>query len=582
MSSFASTEVPSSSLPGDGDAAPPAGRVGAVVRWLFEVAMITALFAAAGSWPVPDTNEAHYLTKARHAADPSWCSDDFFLSTGDAHTVFFQLVGPLAAVRPLDEVAWIGRVLGWLLLAVGMRQVAAVILDREPGSGGWRGACWHILAAALFSLLVRVTPASGEWVIGGFESKVFAWAGVLLAAAAVAAGRFGWAFVACGAATAVHPVVGGWGFGGVVCVGLWRTAVGVSRGIRGEPVPDGEPGGNGLLLRGLLGLLVGGGLAAVGVLPALTLSRGVDPAVVAEAARIQVVERLPHHLLPERFQQTHVVAHVLTIALALVAWAAARPSRRAGRLMGLAAVAVLVSACGLLLAAVRPHAPAAADQLLRFYWFRFADGLVPLAAAVMLVDWLRWGRTDEEAPSPQRAAAVTAAVTLVLIAVGWNLADEHRHWPTAADPPASRADKHVDAEPWGEMCDWIRDNTPQDAVFLTPRGAATFTWRTSRAEVVSWKNMPQDPESVVAWRQRIFDLYSPAGNDSLSNLERSTAAFGEERMQQMASRYGADFIIVPQKVLDQLGEPLPASERVHANDGYVLYRLSEADSPASP
>lgn len=552
------------------------------MRWLLEVALITGLFAAAGSWPVPDTNEAHYLTKARHAADPSWCSDDFFLSTGDAHTVFFRMVGPLAAVRPLDEVAWIGRVLGWLLLAVGMRQVAAVILDREPGSGGWRGAWWHMLAAALFSLLVRVTPASGEWVIGGFESKVFAWAGVLLAAAAVAAGRFGWAFVACGAATAVHPVVGGWGFGGVLCVGLWRAAVGISRGIRGEPVPDGDPGGNGLLLRGLLGLLIGGGLAAVGVLPALALSRGVDPAVVAEAARIQVVERLPHHLLPERFQQTHVVAHVLTIGLALLAWAAARPSRRAGRLMGMAAVAVLVSCCGLVIAAVRPDAPAAADQLLRFYWFRSADGLVPLVAAVMLVDWLRWGRTDKEAPSPQRAAAVTAAVSLLLVAVAWDLAAEHRHWPSAADPPASRGDKHVDAEPWREICDWIRDNTPEDAVFMTPRGAATFTWRTSRAEVVSWKNMPQDPESVVVWRQRIFDLYSPAGNDSLSNLERSTAALGEERVQQMAARYGADFIIVPQKVLDQLGDPLPASERVHANEGYVLYRVSEADSPASP
>ena len=118
---------------GDEASAPRGSRLGSVLRWLFEVAVITALFAAAGSWPVPDTNEPHYLTKARHAADPAWCADDFFLSTGDAHVVFFRLVGPLAAVRPLDEVAWIGRLTGWLLLAIGMRQVAATILDRGAG-----------------------------------------------------------------------------------------------------------------------------------------------------------------------------------------------------------------------------------------------------------------------------------------------------------------------------------------------------------------------------------------------------------------------------------------------------------------
>lgn len=549
-------------------------RVGAVVRWLCEVAVITALFAAAGSWPVPDTNEAHYLTKARHAADPSWCNDDFFLSTGDAHVVFFRLVGPVAAARSLEEAAWIGRVLGWLLLAIAVRQLAAVVMDREPGAAGWRGTLWHILAAGLFSLLVRVTPASGEWLIGGFESKVFAWAGVILATAAVAAGRFGWAWIACGTAAAVHPVVGLWGFGEVGCVAFWRLCVGVGRGIRGEPLPEGEPAGSSQLLGGFVGLVAGVALAALGVVPAALLGRGVDPAIAAEAARIQVHERLPHHLLPESFQQLQVVTHLLAVGLLLVAWAAARPSWRVGRLVGMAVVSLMVSATGLLIAATRELDPAVADQLLRFYWFRSADGLVPLAAAVLVVDWCRWGPPAAEPQRPQRRMAVLAALLLILATVAWDLTQQRDHWPDEAGDQPARADRHVDAAVWQEACQWIRENTPEDAVFLTPRGAATFTWRTSRAEVVSWKNMPQDPESVVLWRRRVFDLFAPEGSESLKDLERSTAALGEERVREVALRYGADYIIVPSKVIELLGEPLPSAEPVYRNPGYAVYRLS--------
>ena len=57
----------------------------AVGEWL----LIAAVFAAAGAWPVPDVNEAHYLPKARHAFDPSWCEGDFFLESPHIFTVVY-------------------------------------------------------------------------------------------------------------------------------------------------------------------------------------------------------------------------------------------------------------------------------------------------------------------------------------------------------------------------------------------------------------------------------------------------------------------------------------------------------------
>ena len=130
-------------------------------RRVAEVAVTAAVFAAAGAWPVPDVNETVYLTKARHAADPGYAAGDFFLETPDAHGVFYLAMGPLAAAVPLETAAWIGRLAGWLALAIGFQHLAPPLL-----AGGTPRASWaRIAAAAAFSAGLRFTSASGEWVI---------------------------------------------------------------------------------------------------------------------------------------------------------------------------------------------------------------------------------------------------------------------------------------------------------------------------------------------------------------------------------------------------------------------------------
>jgi hypothetical protein len=142
-----------------------------------------------------------------------------------------------------------------------------------------------------------------------------------------------------------------------------------------------------------------------------------------------------------------------------------------------------------------------------------------------------------------------------------------------------RADAKVEAAAWADICDWVKHNTPVDACFLTPRGAASFTWRTGRREVVSWKNSPQDARSLVEWRRRIADCFSTDG--AITNMETSTVALGAERLREVADRYAADFVIVPLKTLEAcrpgcvpVADDLPA-ERVHANDGYAVLRLEK-------
>jgi hypothetical protein len=162
------------------------------------------------------------------------------------------------------------------------------------------------------------------------------------------------------------------------------------------------------------------------------------------------------------------------------------------------------------------------------------------------------------------------AATVAILAV--DLANESRHWPLPWRPEvASRADRHVVAAAWEEVCHWVRNNTPPTSRFLTPRGSSSFQWRAERPEVVAWKHVPQDLAGIVAWRRRLLDAFTTEGVGSLRALERSTAVFGPDRVLAVAKRYEADYCIVPLDTEKSVGK-LPF-ERVFANDAYAVYKV---------
>jgi len=515
-----------------------------------EILLVTAVFAAAGCWPVPDVNETVYLTKARHAADPAYGGGDFFLETPDAHGIFYLAIGPLAAAVSLETAAWIGRIVGWLSLAIGFRQLAVPLVPEAGGRGIWL----RLAAAAIVSLALRYSTAAGEWVIGGCEAKVFAWALVFAGLGELVRGRLAAAWCLLGGATAFHPIVGGWAM--LAAVPAWWFTQPGDRPDRGGPTA----------LTAVL-MLAGLALAAAGVVPALLLSSGVDPALREQAARIHVAERLTHHLLPRTFAPGFIPRHVLAI---LVWWlldrlAPAAVARR--RLTAFTLAALAISAAGLVIAAAEPWAAGTAYGLLRYYWFRLADVAVPLAVAFSATAVLA-----DDAACRRLGLSPTAVRGIVAVLLLADLAAQSAHWPLPGRSLPPRADSKVKAAAWAEACEWIRENAPAGTPVLTPRGAASFTWRTGLPEVVSWKNSPQDAASLVEWRRRITDCFSPDG--SLRTMERSTAALGEDRLRAVADRYGAGLAIVP---LDTPGLAELPFERLHANDGYVVLRLRPPD-----
>ena len=541
-------------------AAPPSALVDSPIaqRWLaiVEVVLIFAVFFLHGAWPVPDVNEAHYLSKAKHYWDPTWCSNDFFVNTADAHQVFYWTFGWLTRYVPLDQVAWLGRFLTWGLLAWAWRRLSWVVVPR---------AWLAVLGAELFVMLNENAHMAGEWVVGGIEAKGFAYALVFLGLEAIVRGRWNRAWLLFGGASCFHVIVGGWA---ALAAGLAWLADGRDRpSIRA-------------MLPGLLGALV---LALPGLWFALSLTHGVSAETVREANAIYVWQRLPHHLSADRFREGFPSRHLVLWGLWLLLVTVAPASNGEKRFRWFVSAAMLLTLIGYALVWLSNWEPELAAALLRFYWFRASDVFVPLGVSLTglrFVDQL--GQTR---PNVRRFWLAG------LIAIGvYDLAMQVPHLPLSlvdSDVAAvvPRADKSIPYDDWLRACTWIKDHTDPRDGFLTPRMAGTLRWYADRAEVVSWKDIPQDSAGIVEWWKRIFEIHTlakdnPAWTDHMLDIPTlakqnspkfvdSLAQLGPDRLNELAKKHSAQYAIV------QLAPEIPrlAAHPDYENSSFAIYRL---------
>ena len=138
-------------------------------------------------------------------------------------------------------------------------------------------------------------------------------------------------------------------------------------------------------------------------------------------------------------------------------------------------------------------------SLLRYYWFRMADILVPLGVALEVIRGLALLESicgPGGTVGPARGDAAWPRST-------WG----GRRRAAAANLRPQADNRITNLAAWREICDWAAANTPPDAVFLTPRDTQSFHWYAGRSEVVGYKDIPQDAVGIVEWWRRVGDIY---------------------------------------------------------------------------
>lgn len=530
------------------------GPVPTSTRW-WEILLIVLVFFALAGDPAPRVNEAHYLGRMKHFWDPSWCAGDLFLESPDAHGLFVWAFGWVTRWLSLTATAWVGCFVAWTLLAWAWQRLSWRVVPVPLVS---------VLGAAIWAGLTLTAHLAGEWVVGGVEAKCVAYVFVLISLRAMIDRKWNEVWIALGLATAFHVLVGGWSI--IVCGGIWLLDQ--LQGSAGASPSR-------AIVTMLPGAVVGGCLALLGLVPALALNMHESPEIIAEANRIYVFERLPHHVALLTLPPTEVIVRLVRHGvLIFLLWAIARHNYRDAELdpqskNALRVVtwyawgAVVLAAIGFTIEIALWTKPDLAASLLRYYWFRLTDVAVPLALALQGLAWIVAGFRRERGWA---VWALAAAIAVAGAPIGLSTA---ARWIYPFPP----ADNGIDDPPaWADVCDWIGGNTPREAVFLTPRLSGSFKWRTNRAEVATRKDVPQDARHMVEWFQRLKDIYYyqiGAGAEPFNHVGQ----LGTERAVAMAKKYGADFIVSDQDHPLALRPVYPTPE--HPNDEYVVYSVDD-------
>jgi hypothetical protein len=552
-----------------------------------------AVFFVYAAEIVPAVNESHYMLKAFVAYHPGSLSQDIFLGSADTHWLFFQVSGALTTFLSLELAVWTTRLLGWISLAIGW-----CLLHRATGLpqvlAPFLAACW--LALLNFGQL------SGEWVVGGVEAKVFAYALTFIGWSFLFTAKPWRAWPWLGAASALHVLVGGWSvIVAAIAIGLHRYRSTFEN-----------------WKRHLVALIVGGLLSLPGLLPALKTTDGVTPEENAKAAEIYVYQRIPHHLCFSKFswqRRTQFLVPLGGLAIVSLLYFHQRkieqrrtsqaisdqnsisttreefrretdstkqdPCADQGRLwIYLAGGTLVLAGIGIVIEQVGMRTdPIVAAKLLKYYWFRLVDPVVPMAlvfVAALVAD--RYGIVQPVGNQFPQKQWWGVTFWLLTIAVGGQLIASRFNQLTNAKLPEADfrtlaiKDKTVEEQEsvyrdWRNACRWIRTQTPDDSLWLTPRHQQTFKWYAGRQELACWKDIPQDSRSMLQWWERFKDCYR-------TDNEGDLLPWTTERLLELRDKYRIRFVLVDRRIQE---EP-PLLPMVYPlggewNDHYAIFEI---------
>ncbi|MDA1180033.1 MAG: hypothetical protein O2931_14710, partial [Planctomycetota bacterium] len=435
------------------------------------VTLIWLLFLGMASGLAPDSNEAHYLCKARHYWQPEWCRDDFFLNSADAHAFFYAAFGWTTLWLPLPWVAYLGRGLTCLHLAWTWHRLSYCLVPRHAIA---------ILTAALAMSGVFWCNLSGEWVLGGLEAKSFAFPWILTGLATIAAGNWQHTWPSLGVAIAWHPVVGGWAW--ITAFFAWTCSQGTGSSWRTNRV----------------WMVLGCLLATPGLFSVIGLTTNTLPETRRMAAEIYVHFRLPHHLIPTEFGTVAWLRFSVLALLWGICWKYGPRTEALLRIHRVVGGSLCLGFIGCIVYAITRHDNGLSASWMRYYWFRWADVAVPCGVSLTAVAWLFETRS---------AVNLTRALRVIVVgmAVAATLAVYVNRWSWIPSADLQGLSNLFQDQPWQlaayaqwkEACEWIRKNTPPQALFLTPRCQQTFHWLGERAEIVNRKNIPQDAAGIL-------------------------------------------------------------------------------------
>jgi hypothetical protein len=496
------------------------------------------------------SNDIDALPLARQFADHRWVPGDWSVNQPPIYRVLFQtLFGWMIASWGFLASSIIGRLLCYSLIAWGL-----VLIGRKLGLN----LLLLMLAVAMF-LSGDQGVAAGERIVGALETKIFAYAMVLLAIAFMLNKRYRLTAFLLGLGTSFHVLVGGYATLFVLGWVILR---------RKNRFPSLREIGFIIPL-----YLIGSVFGLKALIEELSSPNPTSPISISY---IYVFFRMPHHLNPLSWP-THwwiipVFFLLILVSSAGVLWFN-RPTKALSEqfeeyearigLFEFTLISLVPYVLGLVIAPFDSQ-----GSLLQYYLFRVGDVMLHLNACLLFVCAL-----DQIFTSRKQQRVLLLLCSLVLsISIVKGLPNFQKQFQSTLNFPNEV--QEVDPQ-WKDLTAWVRKNTPKNATFISPPVKfANFIWLTERPTIAKYKLMAQTKGGTLEWFLRMRDLSGNFnGVDPLTQFNQKLLTDGynnltTDQVKALMIKYHASYLVT--RIQHRLDIPV-----VYRNKSYVLYRKQQ-------
>ena len=494
---------------------------------------ILAFGLAYGQSPLYTSNQNQYFLHGAAEAGIGFLSEDWLANTADPTPAFswivewtFRLLPPAAFY--LEYLLLFGVYLAglWLLgdalfelrtsrmralLFLALVVVLHSVALREI-QGRLLGETWEYLWDG---------GVAGQRLLGSVLQPSAFGVFLLLSVGLFAQGRMAWACAAAAAAAVVHPtyllpaailVL-------TYCLIVWRE----ERSLR-RPV--------------LLGLLALALVTPILLYVVLVLGP-TGPNEFAQAQKILVQERVPHHALPSEWFDATVLVKLTLVGLA---WIAARRTR-------VAPVLALATAAALLLTVLQVLT--GSDTLALLFPWRISAVLVP-ASVGLLCAWVAHRATGDgrlRDPGPKWPALIACVAIVLLLASAGVVAFQLQRVGRDADPASG-------------VFRFVREHAHSGEVYLIPASLQEFRLAAGAPALVDRKSIPYLDVDVLEWRERLR-LVNRVYRERPANVNCGL-------LDTLAETYGVTHVVLDEDLLDLT---CPQSREVYRDAHYAVQAL---------
>jgi hypothetical protein len=496
-----------------------------------------------------DGNEQDILPLAKQAVHRAWLPLDWTLNLPSGYRLLFNLIfGFMSLFLSLPAVSVLGRLILFALFGLLFQEIAR-LLDMKASA----------IVPFLFLYLRYDHITAGEWIFRGLETKPFAYLSILFALVFLLRRKYFRFFLFLGLAISFHVLVGAY----AVLSVLAAIALNYRRFKPDLP----------LLLKNGYIFLVSGSFGIFAAAQNFVLSRNLGPNAVGD---IVVGIRAPAIASPVFWQSKWLLKLILTAGFLLAT--AVLSKRKEVRFISTFALSSLTFfAVGL----AAYHS--GKGHLLKFFWFRFPDVILPFFSFLLffvVLSHALYGQLFKREKFQSLIArsrrpvelALVGATTLALLS--GVVRSYHAIGKIIQHRGHICADSGLDPDLRNAL-GWIRTNTSRESVFLADPVIDKFRIVTERAEFVSFKLYPVVEVYVPEWYRRIVacnndrDL-SAFSADPEATISRNFYSLDENVIKRLAGEYRLDYYIG--RAGKKFGFP-----KVFENRVYALYDLRRAD-----